>query len=470
MMRGEWWALAPCVLAIVITVGEATTFASDWPAYGHDSARSGATDEQLEFPLDEVWTYRSAYPPIPAWPGPAKLDGYNKVYDLSDRMIFDKAFQVAVVDGRVFFGSSVDDQLHCLDAATGDSRWTFFTEGPVRLAPTVAAGRVYVGSDDGYVYSLATIDGAMHWKHRGGPSDLRVPGNGRLISLWPIRSSVVVEEGKAYASAGVFPSETVYLFELDALTGKETWRSEMNDLPSQGYMLASSSKLYVPAGRERPVVFDRKNGKRLYQVKGGGGGTYALLTGDDLVYGPGKSGQLSATDAGHTDQVASFSGNAMVVAHGRSYLLDAKSVSMLDRTRFLELARERNSTSGERNTIAKQVKEKGKSLAKEELRALRERLGKLGDTLDRLSREMAACEKWRVPCDASHLLIVAGSTLFAGGDGKVRAFDTDTGRELWSATVEGGVYGLAAAHSRLFVSTDRGAIHCFASRAAGAGR
>ena len=37
----------------------------------------------------------------------------------------------------VFFGSAVDNGIHAVDAATGQRRWTFFTEGAVRLAPTV---------------------------------------------------------------------------------------------------------------------------------------------------------------------------------------------------------------------------------------------------------------------------------------------------------------------------------------------
>ncbi len=85
-------------------------------------------------------------------------------------MTYDRAFH------------AVAAAVYCLDAATGRLRWRFFTNGPVRLAPTVANAEVYVGSDDGRVYCLAADDGKLLWSHRVGPDETRVIGNGRVIS------------------------------------------------------------------------------------------------------------------------------------------------------------------------------------------------------------------------------------------------------------------------------------------------
>ncbi len=59
---------------------------------------------------------------------------------------------------------------------------------------------------------------------------------------------------------------------------------------------------------------------------------------------------------------------------------------------------------------------------------------------------------------------MAGDTLFAGGSDQVFAYSTADGKELWSATVTGNAHGLAVANGRLFVSTDRGIIHCFSKK------
>ncbi|GAF78583.1 unnamed protein product, partial [marine sediment metagenome] len=76
---------------------------------------------------------------------------------------------------------------------------------------------------------------------------------------------------------------------------------------------------------------------------------------------------------------------------------------------------------------------------------------------------ISKCYKWRVPCPYPHALILAGDTLFAGGDDKVAAFNVDDGKEIWNAAVGGKAHGLAVANGRLFVSTDTGAIYCFAT-------
>ena len=77
--------------------------------------------------------------------------------------------------------------MYCLDAATGKVRWRFFTEGPVRLAPTVSDGKVYVGSDDG----------RLVWKYRADPESNLIPGNGRVISSSPVRTGPLHKKKRA---------------------------------------------------------------------------------------------------------------------------------------------------------------------------------------------------------------------------------------------------------------------------------
>jgi len=93
-------ALAAMIVAIATalcrpaSVGQA--FASDWPAYGHDSGRRGATADELAVPLNLQWIHVPSSPPCPAWPEPGK--------ELHP-MPFDYAFQVVVAGGAAYFGS-----------------------------------------------------------------------------------------------------------------------------------------------------------------------------------------------------------------------------------------------------------------------------------------------------------------------------------------------------------------------------
>ena len=435
----------------------ATTPAEDWPTYQHDFQRSAVTNERLPRGLRLQWTYRAPAAPRAAWDEPATWDGYNKVFDLKNRQIFDKAIHPIVVGNRVFLGSSVDDQVYCLDLATGEERWRYFTEGPIRLAPTWHEGRVYVGSDDGYVYCLQADDGQLRWRHLISKKRLRVPGNGRLISMWPVRTGVIVQDGTAYACAGVFPSETVYLSALNADDGTEVWQSELKDFPAQGYLLASPTRLYVTTGRNRPLVFDIQNGKRLYQVKGGSGGTFALLTGDTLVYGPGKAGDLATIAAGDRDQLATFNGNHMVVRNGTAYLHTDAELTRLERNRYLELANQQRELNRERARITAAAKKARTTGSK----AVQQQLADVAERLKPIHQGMTECVTWRRECDCPFSLIVAGNVLFAGGGGSVAMFDSSNGDELWRAPIEGNAYGLVAANQSLLVSTDQGVIHCF---------
>ncbi|MBI3985846.1 MAG: PQQ-binding-like beta-propeller repeat protein, partial [Lentisphaerae bacterium] len=159
-------------------LGAMTVGASDWPAYRHDVQRSGITDEKLSFPLQPAWQWTSARPPAPAWPSTARE---------LNQMTFDHAFQPVVAGGLVCFGSSADDTLRALDAKTGEERWHFAAGGPIRFAPEIANGKIYMASDDGWVHCLELATGKPVWSFRTAPSDERLLGDGRMISRWPCR-------------------------------------------------------------------------------------------------------------------------------------------------------------------------------------------------------------------------------------------------------------------------------------------
>jgi hypothetical protein len=150
------------VLVIAWLVFPTSGFSSEvdhWPTYRHDNARSGVTAGSLQLPLVSSWVYQPLHRPAPAWgePNPRPVGGW---YGLTEgrRVHFDDAFHVVVADGTVYWGSSADGRVVALEAAGGEQRWCALTEGPVRLAPTVWEDKVYVGSDDGFVYCLRADD------------------------------------------------------------------------------------------------------------------------------------------------------------------------------------------------------------------------------------------------------------------------------------------------------------------------
>ena len=157
-------AFVICVLLVTVPIVAA---AEDWPTYRGDRWRSGITAESLDAPrLRLLWTFRSPHPPQTAWEGPAKWDAYAGIRGLTDMRDYDHSFPVAVAGNSVFFASSADDSVRCLDSRDGSVKWTFTTNAPVRVAPTYHDGRLFFGSDDGQAYCLNARNGRLIWTYR----------------------------------------------------------------------------------------------------------------------------------------------------------------------------------------------------------------------------------------------------------------------------------------------------------------
>lgn len=379
----------------------------DWPSFRHDVTRSGKTSEQVEAAeLGLAWR-RGFARPRPAWPGPARWDAYAALPGLKSMRNYDPVYHPVVVGDALFFSSSADGAVRCLDLGDGSTRWSYVTAGPVRLPPQVEQGRVYFGSDDGAAYCLDAQDGSLIWRFHPTEEASLVLHEGRLISQWPIRTGVVVRDGHAYFGASFLPWQQSYLCALDAASGKARGRGNWvrtlgTGLTLEGAMLASEKHLVVPQGRVAPLLFDRDEGSAQGSLEGGGG-SFCLLTEDEqILHGPGnKTGWITGSVETGGAKVASYQrGNAIVVDGPVAYLLGERSLSALDR------------------------------------------------------RTQAVL--WSRPCGTPLTLIQSGQLLYCGGDGLVRAFTVEDGAEVGAWSVPGKVHGVIAAHGNLIVATDRG--------------
>ncbi|MBT3192963.1 MAG: PQQ-binding-like beta-propeller repeat protein [Verrucomicrobia bacterium] len=366
-------------------------------------------------------------------------------------MNFDRAFQPVCSGGRIYYGSSADDGIHCLEAVTGKRVWSTFTEGPVRVAPTIAGDRVYAGSDDGRVLCLSAKDGSLHWTYRPSGIDRRIIGNGRMISRWPVRTGVVVEDGVGFCGAGLFPtSEGAFLCSFDTATGKERFRQTL-DVSANGPMVASDDFLILPTGRTEPMAFSRQDGKRLGSIRGPGGDV-VLTSGDLVLAGSGDINErLDVSDAGTRRHLASLPGIRAVLSQDRAYVVSRTQLMAFDWARYLAIARKVGPLSGRFKKLRR---------AKDE--ASVEKRNSLKKEIDALKAELAGCQLWCVPCDTGDSLLLAGQNVIAGGSGRVNVYDAKAGTKAWSAEIDGRAHALAVADGRLFVGTSHGAIICFA--------
>ncbi len=463
-MRAGW--------LVVLCVLSDAALATDWPTDRHDVARSCVTAERVRGPLSLRWVYRGPRP-TPAWP----TSQWNEA-----KAVFDRAPHLAAARGLVFFGSSADGKLYALDAAAGDVRWTLFTGGPIRVAPTVWNGRVYVSSDDGCVYCADADTGRILWRFRAAPHDTCVIGNEALVSLWPARAGVLVDDGVAYFAAGLFPSEGVYVYAVDAATGRLIWRNDsagamyiqnphpgcdgFSGVSPQGAMAASKRWLFIPAGRAVPAVFDRRDGRLVTWKYGSawkgvvrdGGATISLV--DGAVF-------TSPGDAASPAYAAAFepvSWRKVIRSTDKQILAGRTMYFLLSRTRVRAVARREFKKQMEAAAALDALQSWYKKRTPEEDARLKELLKQ-----EQAWRRGAAGSRWVFRGENLQHMILAGDTLFVGSRGAVTAVDARTGAKTWEAKIDGTVYDLAAADGRLFASTDTGAIYCF-GQGAGAAR
>ncbi|MCJ8331793.1 MAG: PQQ-binding-like beta-propeller repeat protein, partial [Lentisphaeria bacterium] len=186
--------------------------AADWPQWRYDASRSANSPEQLDDKLELIWT-RTYSKRVQTWDDPLN----------NDLMQYDRIFEPIVVGDLMILSFNDRDKVVALNTQTGKEVWQFFTEGPVRLPPSADKGKLFVCSDDGYLYCLDLATGKEIWKFRGGPSALKGIGNKRLISSWPARGGPVVRDGNVYFTASIWPMMGTFIYSLDAATGKINW-------------------------------------------------------------------------------------------------------------------------------------------------------------------------------------------------------------------------------------------------------
>jgi len=190
---------------------------NDWPMYRHDTARSGHVKTNVPSQLKHAWEIE----------------------------VGGRITQPVVADGKLFVASVDTHTVHAADAASGVKLWSYTAGGRVDSPPTAYKGRVLFGSADGWVYCLRASDGALAWRFRAAPHDLRTMSYEQIESVWPVSGSMLIQDGVAYALAGrsVFLDGGMRMLRLDPLTGRKLSETILDDRdPRTGENLQSRIK------------------------------------------------------------------------------------------------------------------------------------------------------------------------------------------------------------------------------------
>ena len=391
-------------------------FAYDWPMWRYDAERTASGPEQLPAELYLQWT-RHYSPREMVWDDPLN----------HDLMQYDKVFEPIVIGNTLYIGFNDQDKVVAINTKTGKKTWTYYTDGPVRLPMAYYNNNIYFTSDDGYLYCLSARKGKLIWKFRGGPSERKILGNKRLISTWPARGGVVIEDGVVYFAASIWPFMGTFIYAIEANSGNIIWKNDgtgsqfmqqphggayaFAGVAPQGAMVISKDKLLIPGGRSVPACFDKNTGELLYY---------------------------------HLNRY-NKTGGAFVCANNDNIINHF-------RDKNTHLYKLNDGTKAEGVTL-----EKYPALGKEQYYFS-------GDSITARNAKNPEIVEWTLPVDASGDLIKSGSTLYAGGKNRLTAVRlTKDGKPeiLWEKTIDGEVGRLVAANGKLIVVTLDGKILAF---------
>jgi polyvinyl alcohol dehydrogenase (cytochrome) len=165
--------------------------------------------------------------------------------------------QPAVAGGRLFVGSD-NGYVYALDAATGCSYWSFQAQAGIRTAISIGSigtaeapkYAIYFGDLKGYVYAVDAESGALVWTKRADTHPMaRITGaptlaDGRLYV--PLSSLEEASGSNPKYECCTFRGGVVA---FDAKTGTENWRAyTIPDPPKKLKKNTIGTQLYGPAG------------------------------------------------------------------------------------------------------------------------------------------------------------------------------------------------------------------------------
>ena len=454
------------------------TFANDWTSFGGDTDISYTTSEILTFPLTNDWMYQCDHPPVPLFKNLTREAFDHNAFEGEHEEVTKLDFvSYPVISGnKICFADISDASIVCLDTDTGNTNWVYSVNSAVRVCPSLYDSKVYFGADDGYVYCLNISDGSLVWKINAAPEYRCLIATGHMISRYPVRTSVTIDNGIAYFGCGLFPNQGIWLNAVNAADGSTVWRKKI-EFSANGVILIEDDRLYLPGGRVTPSVWNKNTGEfwtsQTKQARRNGGCSVINKVGDMLAYqDEHESIYVRAVDSGKLNNGASyyntipgdftgFGSRQMIATDSKIFLIrnqrlpdrtTKRFVYALNTNFFAAMIKSSTRTTNFAGRVAKW------SSLSTKMYPLFTDFFKDNILYDDLHRQTVWSNKFVTDC---FVIISAGDHLFAGAPDKVFAFNSDTGDKVGEYDVDGDVYGLAVADGALFVSTDSGKVYCF---------
>lgn len=167
---------------------------------------------------------------------------------------------VSYADGKVYATNGIGD-VQAFDAATGKSLWLKRPGGPLRGAPTLAQGNVYVMSQDNQIFALAQASGDTVWNESG-----TLEASGVFGTAAPAAAQGTVVTGFSSGELTAYRYENGRAVWQDALsrTSISTSVSTLSDIDADPVI--ESGRVYAVGAGGRMVAMELVTGQRLWEL------------------------------------------------------------------------------------------------------------------------------------------------------------------------------------------------------------
>jgi len=133
--------------------------------------------------------------------------------------------------------------LNAADVPKLKLKWAFGIPGVLRAygQPTVAGGRVFIGTGSRKVFSLDAATGCIHWSFNAESGVRTAISIGRIADRW----------------AAYFGDQTGFAYAVDARNGELIWKTRVEDYPGAlitGAPALYDGRLYVPVSSGEEVL------------------------------------------------------------------------------------------------------------------------------------------------------------------------------------------------------------------------
>ncbi|MGH9942389.1 MAG: PQQ-binding-like beta-propeller repeat protein, partial [Pyrinomonadaceae bacterium] len=150
------------------------------------------------------------------------------------------ACQPTLANGKLYLGSE-NGTLLALDQETGKTIWRYQTRGEINGAIAADHGVVYFGSADGFVYAFDESTGKLRWRRRTGAGV----------------QSVVLAAGGVIA-----PSLDNFVYFLSAESGALLWKRQLAGRIAARPLPDGENALFSPLAGDACIVLSLRTGKQ----------------------------------------------------------------------------------------------------------------------------------------------------------------------------------------------------------------